>query len=82
MNNYERRKYERWKKEEEKLMGKGPLAKLLEYIILFVVCSYLLQLGVNFILAVKIPLITIALTIFVVYVTVKAIIWRRNRNDF
>ncbi len=82
MNAYERRKYEKWKKEEEKLMGRGFFARFIEATILFCICSYLIRIGVYHILAVKVPLIVIALIVGAGILIVRTYLWRKRHDDY
>ena len=57
-------------------------SRIVEGVIVFVVCCFLVELGVNCILAVRIPLIIIAVIVGIVIISYRAWKWRRDHEDF
>ena len=72
-------RYER--KKEDESMGRGIFARIVEDVILFFICTYLIRLGISYILAVKIPLIIIAVIVGITIIAIRSHRWRRRYHD-
>ena len=62
-------------------MEHGLFGKFVEGVIIFVICCFLVKLGVSYLVSIKIPLIIIAVvlaTIFIIYRVCK----RRDHDDY
>ena len=60
---------------------RGLLGRLVEDIILFAICCFLVKLGVSYLVSVKIPLIIIAV-ILVIIVIIYRVYRRRDHDDY
>ena len=74
--------YDQRNRKKEEDMGRGIFGKIVEDVIVFVICSYLIRLGVYYILEVKIPLIIIAVIVAIVIIGLRAYRWRKHHDDY
>lgn len=58
------------------------LTRLVEDVIAFVICCYLVRLGVFYILSVKIPLIIMAVIAGVIVIGYRSYKWRKDHDNY
>ena len=75
-------KGKRGEKDSEGNTDRGLFTRIVEDVIIFAVCCYLVKLGVSYILAVRVPLIIIAVIVGVVLIGYRAWKWRHDHEDF
>lgn len=61
---------------------RGLFAKLAEDAILFVICCFLVRLGVCWLVSVRIPLIIIAATVGISIIACRIHEWRKNHDGY
>ena len=68
-------------REKDPDTDRSLFSRIVEGVIVFAVCCFLVKLGVSYILAVRIPLIVISVTLGIIYITYRAY-KRRDRDDY
>lgn len=68
-------------REKDPDTDRSLFSRIVEGVIVFAVCCFLVKLGVSYILAVRIPLIVISVTLSIIYITYRAY-KRRDRDDY
>ena len=63
--------------DTERLFG-----RIVEDVILFAVCCYLVKLGVSFLVSVRIPLLIIAVLGIIAVITYRVLRWRNRHDDY
>lgn len=58
------------------------VSRLIEDAIVFVICCFLLRLGVCWLLSVKIPLLVIAVTVGVAIISYRVYRWRKHHDNY
>lgn len=61
---------------------RGLFSWLVEAVVVFAVCCFLLRLGVCWLVSVKDPLIIIAVIIVLAYMVISFIRWRKHHDDY
>ena len=56
--------------------------RIVEGVITFAVCCYLVRLGVNWLISVRIPLIVIAVIVGIGIITYRLWRWRQDRDNY
>ena len=68
-------------REKDPDTDRSLFSRIVEGVIVFAVCCFLVKLGVSYILAVRIPLIVISVTLGIIYITYRAY-KRRDHDDY
>ena len=63
--------------DTERLFG-----RIVEDVILFAVCCYLVKLGVSFLVSVRIPLLILAVLGIIAVITYRVLRWRNRHDDY
>lgn len=63
--------------DTERLFG-----RIVEDVILFAVCCYLVKLGVSFLVSVRIPLLILAVIGIIAVITYRVLRWRKHHDDY
>lgn len=70
------------KTEKDADTDRSLFSRIVEVVIVFVICCFLVRLGVEYILAVKVPLIIIAVIVGLAVVGWRAYKWRKHHDDY
>ena len=57
-------------------------SRIVEGVIVFVICCFLIHLGVEYILAVKVPLLIIAAIVAMIVIIWRVYKWRKHHDDY
>lgn len=63
--------------DTERLFG-----RIVEDVILFAVCCYLVKLGVSFLVSVRIPLLILTVIGIIAVITYRVLRWRNHHDDY
>ena len=69
-------------RDEDDPDTRGLFSRLIEDVIAFAICCFLLRLGVCWLLSVKIPLLVIAVTVGVAMISYRVYRWRKHHDDY
>lgn len=61
---------------------RGPVSRIVEYVIIFCICCFLIKLGITYLLAVKIPLLLIMLALGILTTLWRTHKWREEHDDY
>ena len=68
-------------REDESDTERSLFARIVEDVIVFVICCFLVKLGVSYLVSVKIPLIVISAILATVVIIIRVCKWR-NHDDY
>ena len=74
-----------WRSEDESEGGdsdRSLLNRLVEAVLTFAVCCFLVKLGVEQILLVRVPLLIIVVCVGIIWITVRTAKWRDRHDDY
>lgn len=69
-------------KDADENTDRSLFSRIVEAVIVFVICCFLVRLGVEYILAVKVPLIIIAVIVGLAVTIYRAYKWRKHHDDY
>ena len=70
------------RKDAEDHTERSLFTRIVEAVIIFAVCCYLVRLGVNWLISVRTPLIVIAVTVGIGIITYRLWRWRQDRDGY
>lgn len=73
---------QRGEKDEEADTNRGLFAGIVEGVVTFAICCFLIELGVNCILAVRIPLLIMSAIIVIIFIIYRIWRWKGRHDDY
>lgn len=70
------------KEKDKSDTDRGLFGKLVEGVIVFCICAFVLKIAIETLICIRVPLIVIGVTAVIIIIIYRTYKWRRDRDDY